>query len=239
MEAKRSYSGKDVDMLITIDTIMNAAVEHQEFLQSKRATWKDPYFPNIIKDIDTTIQTHLGKDNARELRAATQAVRAIQTPALEHLAEFKVQIEADFQDNKTQRDEILNTLGFKSYNADAKKRDQESLINLLFHFKTNATPDLVEIITEKGTSQELIDKIISYADDLKSKNVIQEGKKGTRKEATQEAIIDFNTVYKKVIAVAKIAANFFKENKAAQEQFSFTKVRNNISNKREEKEPKS
>ena len=237
MEAKRSYSGKDVDMLITIDTIMNAAVEHQEFLQSKRATWKDPYFPNIIKDIDTTIQTHLGKDNARQLRATTQAVRAIQTPALEHLAEFKVPIEADFQDNKTQRDEILNTLGFKAYNADAKKLDQEALINLLFQFRTNMTEELKETITNKGTATDLIDKITSYTDELRNANVIQEGRKGTKKEVTQEAIIDFNDVYKKAIAVSKIAANFFKDNKAVQDQFSFTKVRNSINNTRDKKEP--
>ena len=237
MVVKRAYIGKDVDMLIAIDTMMNSAIAHQDFLVSKRATWRDPYFPNIIKDIDTAVQTHLGQDNARELRAATQAVRNIQSPALFDLAEFKIQIESDFQDNKTQRDEILNTLGFKAYNADAKKLDQEALINLLFQFRTNMTEELKEIITNKGTATDLIDKITTYTDELRNANVIQEGRKGTKKEVTQEAIIDFNNVYKKAIAVSKIAANFFKDNKAVQDQFSFTKVRNSINNTRDKKEP--
>ncbi|WP_432673148.1 hypothetical protein [Flavobacterium sp. SM2513] len=237
MVVKRNYSGKDVDMLIATSTMMNSAIEHQTYLVTKRPIWADPYFKDILTEIDTVIQKHLGVDNARQLRAATAVVKSIQAPALFDLAEFKVQIESDFDTDKTQKNEILNTLGFKAYNADAKKLDQEALINLLFQFKTNATPALVQTITEKGTSQKLIDNIISYADKLKDANIAQEGKKGTKKEVTQEAIIDFNTVYKKVIAIAKIAVNFFKDNQAVKEQFSYTSVKNKINNTKESKDP--
>ncbi len=237
MVVKRSYSGKDVEMLIATDTIMDSAIAHQEFLESKRTIWKDPFFKDIKTEIETAIQRHLGQDNARDLRAATIAVNRIQTPALFDLAEFKIQIESDFKNDTTQKNEILTTLGFKSYNADAKRKDQEALINLLFQFRTNATPELIEIVTNKGTAPEIFDKITSYADELKNANVLQEGKKGSRKEVTQEAIIDFNNVYNKVIAVAKIAANFFKENQAVKEQFSYAKVKNNLNNIREKKDP--
>ena len=158
-------------------------------------------------------------------------------PALKDLTEVKIQIEQDFKNTPSRRSEILNQLGYTNHFKQAQKKDQEALINLLFQFRTNMTEELKETITNKGTATDLIDKITSYTDELRNANVIQEGRKGTKKEVTQEAIIDFNNVYKKAIAVSKIAANFFKDNKAVQDQFSFTKVRNSINNTRDKKEP--
>lgn len=230
MKTLRIYKGKDVEMLITIDTIIDAAIANLDFLTSKRSTWKDPYLPNLKQAIDQAVQEHLGQDNAKALRNATQEVLAIQTPALKDLAEVKVQIESDFNDNPTLKKEILNTLGFTPFYSKTKTKDQEALISLLYQFKTNLTHDLKEQIVTKGTAEEQLDKITSYADDLKNKNVLQEGKKGSKKEITEEAIIAFNAVYNEAIAVAKISAKFFKDRPTIQEQFSYTKVKNNLNN---------
>lgn len=35
---KRNYNTKDVDMLVTIETIIDCAIANKEFLQSKRST---------------------------------------------------------------------------------------------------------------------------------------------------------------------------------------------------------
>lgn len=238
MKTLRIYKGKDVEMLITIDTIIDAAIANLDFLVTKRSTWRDPYLPNLKKAIDQAVQDHLGKDNARELRTATLEVLAIQTPALKELAEVKVQIESDFNDNQTLKKEILNTLGFTTFYPKTKSKDQEALISLLYQFKTNLTQDLKEQIVTKGTAEEQLDKITSYADELKNKNVLQEGKKGTKKEITEEAIIAFNAVYSEAIAVAKISAKFFKDRPTIQEQFSYTKVKNNLNNTKPKPDPK-
>ena len=226
----RQYKGSDVDMLITASTVMESAIAHKAFLQSKRSTWNGTYFEDIKIEIDTIIETYLGIDNAKELRNATSQVVAIQKPALIDLAEVKVQIETDFNDNPAQKKEILNTLGFTTFYAKTQKNDQESLIQLLYQFKTNLTPELKTAIVEKGTAEEQLDKITSYADVLKSKNILQESKKGSRKESTQEKITAFNNIYNKVIAIAKISAKFFKDNKAVQEQFSFTSIKKKLNN---------
>ena len=230
MKTLRIYKGKDVEMLITIDTIIDAAIANLDFLVSKRSTWKDPYLPDLKRAIDQAVQDHLGQDNAKALRNATLEVLAIQTPALKDLAEVKVQIESDFNKNPTLKKEILNTLGFTPFYSKTKTKDQEALISLLYQFKTNLTPDLKGQIVTKGTAEEQLDKITSYADDLKNKNVLQESKKGTKKEITEEAIIAFNAVYNEAIAVAKISAKFFKDRPTIQEQFSYTKVKNNLNN---------
>ena len=238
MKTLRIYKGKDVEMLITIDTIIDAAIANLDFLASKRSTWKDPYLPDLKRAIDQAVQEHLGQDNAKALRNATLEVLAIQTPALKDLAEVKVQIESDFNKNPTLKKEILNTLGFTPFYSKTKTKDQEALISLLYQFKTNLTPDLKGQIVTKGTAEEQLDKIASYADDLKNKNVLQESKKGTKKEITEEAIIAFNAVYNEAIAVAKISAKFFKDRPTIQEQFSYTKVKNNLNNTKPKPDPK-
>ena len=238
MKTLRIYKGKDVEMLVTIDTIIDAAIANLDFLVSKRSTWKDPYLPDLKRAIDQAVQEHLGQDNAKALRNATLEVLAIQTPALKDLAEVKVQIESDFNKNPTLKKEILNTLGFTPFYSKTKTKDQEALISLLYQFKTNLTPDLKGQIVTKGTAEEQLDKIASYADDLKNKNVLQESKKGTKKEITEEAIIAFNAVYNEAIAVAKISAKFFKDRPTIQEQFSYTKVKNNLNNTKPKPDPK-
>lgn len=239
MKPVRNYKSKDVEMLLSASTITDSAIAHKDFLQSKRSTWKDPFFEEFKAEIDTAIQDHLGQDNAKQLRNATQTVLSIQNTALYDLAELKVQIEEDFKKEPTQKSEILNTLGFTAFHTKTKNKDQEALINLLYQFKTNLTPELKSAITEKGTAPELLDKIISHADELKDRNVIQEGKKGTRKELTDEGIIALNNIYEKVIAIAKIATNFLKEQPAVQEQFSFAKVKNNLNNTKPKPKPES
>jgi predicted XRE-type DNA-binding protein len=237
MTVVRKYKSKDVEMLIVVDTMIDSAIAHQTFLQSKRSTWTILYFQNIKTEIDHAVQEFLGQDNAKELRAATIKVIGIQYPALSDLTELKIQIDADFNDEPLLQKEILNTLGFKAYYADAKNKDQEALIDLLYQFKTNLTPDITSAITSKGTSADLLDKIREYADELKSNNVKQEGKKGSRKELTDEAIIVFNNIYNKVINIAKIATNFYKDNQAVKEQFSFNKVKNNLNNTKKNTDP--
>lgn len=230
MKTARHYNCKDTEMLIAIDTIVEAAIANKDFLQSKRATWNDPFFQNLKVAIDNTVQNYLGQDNAKELRAATQEVLNIQIPALKDLAELKVQIEADFSNNPSQKTEILNSLGFTPFYAKTKNKDQEALISLLYQYKTNLTPTLKGELVAKGIAAVQLDKISSYADELKNKNVAQESKKGTKKETTEEAIIAFNTIYDQVISVAKISATFFKDSPTIKEQFSFNKVKNKLNN---------
>jgi hypothetical protein len=221
---KRSYSTKDVDMIVASEIIINSAIANKIFLQSKRSTWADPFFQNIKTQINTAAQTHLGVDNALQLRQATHVVLSIQANALRDLAEVKIQIIEDFKETPTQQAEILTQLGFSTYHAKAQKRDQEALINLLYQFQTNLKPALKIEIVSKGTAQASLDAIVAYAITLKDSNVTQEGTKGTRKEITQEAIIEFNSIYSKIVSITKIAAKFYKDNPALSQQFSFAKV---------------
>ena len=221
---ERIYNNKDVDMIITIDTIMDSAIANKTFLQSKRSNWADPFFQDIKTQIDSVVQNYLGQDSAKALRQATQVVKDIQTKALIEIGEVKVQIDQDFKPTPDRRTEILKQLGFTDYYEPARKKDQEGLINLLYQFKTNLTTELKTEIANKGTAPASLEAIVEFADILKNANVTQEGNKGTKKEITAEGIQALNDIYSKVISIAMISAKFFQKEPTKKALFSYTKV---------------
>jgi hypothetical protein len=234
----RIYSTKDIDMLLAIDTIIDSAIANKVFLQTKRSTWADPYFQNTKKKINDIIQRHLGVDNAKTLRQATDIVKSIQATALLELAEIKVQIEQDFKPTPDKKEEILNQLGFTTYfSAASASKDQEALINLLYQYKANLTTELKNEIVLKGTAATALNNIVQYADSLKNADVTQEGTKGTKKEITEEAIQAFNEIYSTVSSIAIIAAKFYKGDATKKDLFSFNKVSKAL-NKPGPKKPK-
>ena len=226
----RNYKGKDAEMLIVASVITENAITNKTFLVSKRPTWIDPFLPNLKTKIDTAVQTYLGADNAKSLRLSTQALLAIEKSSLKDLADFKIGIEVDFTSDKPRLKELLIQLGFTAYHKAAKKGDQESLINLLFQFKTNMITSLQTEITNKGTSPALITAIIGYANTLKSADVTQETFKGTRKTATATALKEFNACYSLVIGICKISAKLYKDQPDLKVQFSYSKVLKTLNN---------
>ena len=221
---KRSYNTKDVDMLMAAATILESAIAHKAFLQSKRSTWADPFFEDLNWKINQAVQNLLGVDSAKLLRQSTAVLTVIQQNAVKGLAEIKVQLTEDFKGDKAERTEVLKQLGFTSFLKDVQKGDQKALINLLYQFKTNLTPELKANIISKGSAAASLDAITGYADTLKNADIFQEGFKGSKKVITTATLKEYNLIYDAVIGISKIASNLFKENPAIQDQFTYAKV---------------
>ena len=216
-----------VVMITAISTVVENAIKNKAAIVAKRATWVDPFLPNLKARIDTVVQTYLGVDSAKDLRNATQALIATQNTALDKLSFFQLQIKQDFKKAPIRRDEILNLLGFNDYYKQAYKNDsQDALINLLYQFKKNMDATLKAEITGKGTDVASITEIIGFADTLKNSNVSQETFKSNRTVLTEQATNVFNDLYDDVIAVGRISAGVFKKDKAIKETFSYTKLAN-------------
>lgn len=221
----RKYKFTDVVMLTSLSTIVENAIANKAALIQKRPTWADPFLQNLQQRINDAIQTYVGVDSAKALRAATKTFETLQEDALQKLSFLKLQIEQDFKKDASQKAEFLSQLGFTSfYKIASQNKSQDALIDLLYQFKKNATPALISSITAKGITATSINEIVSIADTLKNANISQETFKSTRPSITSEAINVFNELYDDVIAVAKISAGIFKEDKARQESFSFTKL---------------
>lgn len=230
--SKTDYGIRTVDMLIACSTIVMSAIDNKLTLQEERSTWQDPFFEDYQTKIETTIQTYLGMNGSRDMKLATQQVLNIAEISLKFLTRFKKQVEQDFKDNPERRDFILGELGYGlDYVLANKNHDQEALVNLLFTYKGNLTPDLKTEIVAKGVSENLMNNIIAQAEILKSSNVVQEFHKGTRKIFTAEATDAFNSLYNQAISICVISRDLFKGDKERQDLFSFSKVSKNMNHR--------
>jgi uncharacterized protein with HEPN domain len=99
-EVTRKYTTSHAIMLIVLSTIDENAIANEAFLAGKRSIWANPFFTNIQTRINTIIQTYLGVDNAKTLRAATKAIVTLQKQALTVLGEVNTQITADFKNSQ-------------------------------------------------------------------------------------------------------------------------------------------
>ena len=221
---KRNYKGKDVDMLTACATIVENAIACKDHLSAKRQVWSGDYFQNLKDRISGAFNNYLGIDATFGQRSATQAVLQLQAIALDDLAGFKIQLQQDFKHNHPRLTEILRHLGFTAHYNRALKRDQEALIQLLYQFRTNATPEIRTEITGAGIDSQYFDRISEYADHLATANITQETHKGSKKIITEESINEFNAIYDEVISITKIAHHFYKGNPNKQALFSYSKI---------------
>jgi len=226
---KRKFNCKDVELLTVCSQIVALAQANLTDIVLKRTTWADPFFPNLKTRIDGAFTTYLGADNAKEMREKTQILKDIMEPAKAGLSTFKINVSADFSDNKPRLNEILTTLGFNAHWKNVKKNDQEALVELLFAFKQNMTPDLKNEITAGGTNGALIASTASYADDLKNANIDQEFAKSMRPQTSAEAVNEFNAIYTEITKVCKICQNMYKDDPVLNKSFSFSAVKRKLS----------
>lgn len=223
--ADRNYNYKDVDMLLASKTIVETLKANISDLSIARSTWTEEYATQLSAKIDDAIENYLGLDKKKELRDTTANLASIQAPAMRDLSFIKTQIEVDFG---REAKEINKTLGFDKSLRSAQKGDQEALIELLYRFKKGLSDNLKTQITEKGTNPELINRIVGYADQMKQTNIAQETLKETTKALSGEALAIFNEIYTEVIGICKIASNFYQFDQLKKEQFTFSKVVENM-----------
>src|SRR5690606_20959270 len=108
---------------------------------------------------------------------------------------------------------------------DAKKKDQEALVELLIKFNANMTAVLAAEITAPGMDPNLITAISAHAVVLNNANITQETLKGSRKTLSASVVNELNSIYNDVIRVARISAKFFKDDSAMRDKFSYSKTR--------------
>ncbi len=217
----RKYSCKDVEVLVVAETIATNAITLEARLTRSRPQWADPYFPNLITEIQGVYTSALGVDNAKDMREATIALYGMMKPAADALQMFKVQLEVDFANNVARRNEILNQLGYTQHYAGVQNKDQESYIELLTKFNVNMTPALITELNAAGIPTIVITKVTNFSTTLKNANITQEVAKGMRKNISKEAVEEINGIYQKVMAISKIAAVVFKKEKTNKDLLNF------------------
>ncbi len=236
MGKSRKYSFKDVDVLMTAQTIATSFDTLLPELSLVRTDWTSTYSTALKTKIDNVLNTQLGVDSKKSLREASALLESIMLPAQRDVAFFKTQIDGDFKKEPAKRDEILKTLGFTKSLKEVQIGKHHAMVQLLYSFKTNMTETLRKDITAKGMNDSLIATIISYADSFKSANITQENFKETTKGITKEMADSFNDIYDEIIDICKKVSAYYKNEPLKKEQFNFSKIIGNIGKSRKPEE---
>lgn len=234
MITQRMYSYKDVVMLVACQTIAENFKAHKEEIIAARSVWADPFISNFEARLNKAITTYLGLDPRQELKNATQAFAQIQETAIKDLSFLKTQIEADFAADKTRMNSLLDLLGYRSYWAAARRKDQQALIQLLYQYRNGLTKAVKTELAAKGGNEVLLSRLAGYADTLKKANVTQETMKGSSKEITEAGTIEFNTIYEQAMAICKISAKVFADNPQVKDKFVFSRIAKNMHGQKKE-----
>lgn len=224
MEQKRLYRCKNVEMILAAQTIAESFKSNITELAEVRTDWTPEYANGFGTRIEQAMETFLGIDPKKGLRAATSALTELQTQAKRDVSFLKTQIEDDFKKDQAKREEMLKSLGFTQHFRAAQTGNQAALTSLLSAFKSNLTAEMRQEIVAKGTNSKLIDRIIEQATAFNQANVLQETQKSTIKGLTKEGSDAFNAIYDEVIGLCKKAAKYYQHEPIKRDQFSFSKV---------------
>ncbi len=220
----RLFKTSAFEMLTAFETIVNVCIMYVDDIVKERPLWTEQYFNDFLTTIKSAYGKYLGIDVSKELRAATQALYSIINPATVDLSKCNTQIKADFDENKTQLNEYLNTLGFKDFYPGASAKNQEDLIMLVNQFTQNLTPRMEADFIAKGMSPNLISRIKDYTLTLAASNVTQETAKKIRPTLTDASIVSLNEIYTKGIKICKVVRGLYRGDKTKQDLFSFSKT---------------
>lgn len=225
MSNSRKYNYQDVDTILACKTITTNFITNLSELSAVRTNWTPEYANGLSDRIDYSMDEHLGLDKKKELRQASAKLAELQIPAMRDISFLKKMIEVDF---KTEASDILKSLGYNIKFREVQQGNQEALIQMLFAFNKGMTDNLKEQIVEKGTTPELIERIKGYAKEITNANITQETLKETTKDISAEALKAFNDIYTEVIGICKIAQDFYRFEPLKKEQFTFSKVVENM-----------
>lgn len=228
MTEKRIYTGKDVEMLTASQIAAENFSNHLNELSELRTDWTEEYATGLKTRIGNSLENLIGTDSKKSLRAATISVHEIIVPAKKKISFLKTQIDEDFRSIPEKRDTILKDLGFTKHLRNVQKGNQEAVVQFLYTFKTNLTPELRTDLLTKGISPGLLDSLTEYAMVVNQANVAQETNKGATKEVTSEMISAYNAIYTEVVGMCKKVANYYNDDPVKKQLFVYSKILSNL-----------
>lgn len=222
---KRIYKGSDIDMLTACSVIAEHALENLVALEGTNSFWNEAHFAEIKERVRKLLSDIFGIKSVQALQEATGRLVALQSVLLKHLTMLRKQIMTGWQKDTAVLKEILDSLGYSEYWEKAKtNKSQTALVAMLEVFEKGCTPDLLEKFAAKKVSDVSVGFVRSNLRSLFDLNVMQEGKKSSRKHITNDTIDLFNAVYSDTIQYAGSAQTLFSNDPVRRGQFSYSQV---------------
>ena len=226
MQVERAFRMSKVRMLTTCGVVCERAIVHLAKLVVKKASFADPYFPDLKQKIRDAFSNILGVNNAAGLISSTEKLLGKKDEILTDAADFKVQVEQELRNDRSKARQYLTQLGFNQY-YHATKTKQTELVELLFSIQNNIAPIETDLLA-LGVDKSCIDRLKAYAHDFNEAQIAQETMKVARKGETAEDLIELNDIYNEVYGASLMIQKFFKKNKVLRSEFSFMTIAANM-----------
>jgi len=231
MSRNTDYNGNHVEMITVSDIVSHNALAQMAVLQENDANITPKVVNDLQADIAKNMAKLLGTDKAKILRQKTQDVNSVQSQALPTLQFVKDRVDAKYKEDATRHNEILNSLGYKTYLLDARKGDQEALVQLLFRYQQNMTKDLKDELKLKGIPETKLDAPVAFAKIMHDANTAQEFEKEQKVQISDEMQQELNALYARVIDICKLGFTCFKGDPIKQRLFSYGHLLKTLNNK--------
>lgn len=231
----RAYNDPDVVMLTGGLTLVEAAKNHVVILQVRRTTWTLGYFTGLEDEIKAAMKDHLGLTPEAARIAATAVVMTNFSTMRTDARKLMVDIENLEGLPADRRTTLLRSLGYDEHYTDVVAKKAEALTELLFKIEKNLTADVRTELTTLGVNDQLLGRLLGYAEGFTKSRVQQTALKLSQKEITDEAIKEFNRLYERIIGISKVAQDEFKKDKSIKQQFSYHAVTSKLQQARKTK----
>lgn len=213
-EINRLYNMEDELMLTRAQTQKNNLNTDLALFTARFPWLTAAYVTGYQTDIDTADVVPLDNSVITDIKVLTADVAASMT-------ESKANLKALFLYGEiTYPKDAVKQRVFGQDLMDKARNDQEKMQNLLEHANSfaNKAPYKADLLA-KGYTQVEIDALLTNANNIRTKNRLQEDAIASRPVTTQDRVIVYNTVFEHMPLISKCAQVVFAGNPAKIEQY--------------------
>lgn len=216
------YKYEHIDMLLAAAIVVQSFKEYIREFSYIRTNWTPEFADSLSQRIATGMKNYLGVEYPDALQKTIKKIMEVMPTTRRYLAFIRWQISEIF--TREEADSILNYLGYDLYFDDAEEYDQESLIQLLFSFKSGMNDGLRSLLSGQGINPPLIDRIIEHASMFQKVTRMQKQIKEACTRPPKEAPLEFQQIYREVRLICQTGATFYQDEPAKRELFIFVKI---------------
>lgn len=220
--SKPSY--KALPMLVAALTVCENFRANSTDLIAEQPQWADPFISNFKKLIEKFLNEYFGISSKQDLKEATRVVTSVQSQGRDELSMVRTQIVRNYNGETSQKEAVLDLLGYKAYWSKVSDHHQSETISMLFTFVNNLTPALRAELEGKNVNAARLDKVISLKQTLADANITQETLKGSSKLETAEAQAALEEIYTTAMHICDVGKKLFSKDPVRREQFVFSKL---------------
>jgi len=213
--------------ILTSRKIAQSFSENIYELSSVRRNWSPEYAENLKKRIDSMMNQYFTQESLIDHLEKHSKFYELMIAALKDITVFRAQLKVDFSHDKDFLKKTFEDLGYADYFSDAKNGDHFSLYKMMATFRRNMTPELELVILARGIDKALINRLLSYRENLAElKNCfdISHGSDQLSPDLKRE----INSIYSEVKDICRIANAYYEFDPIQRDRFCFYKVMINL-----------